>query len=155
MRWLVASLLAVGLGPTAMAEDAMFRAEITLSATPEAVWTALTEKSVVDRYYLAPLIADVTGAGDRMAYGTQNAAMIEGSVLTYEPPYRLVHSFAFVEPSGPGPVSEVTYRLAAQGDETRLAVEHRGYAEDSQPYADISMGWPIILDGLKSVVETK
>ncbi|MEO0620974.1 MAG: SRPBCC domain-containing protein [Pseudomonadota bacterium] len=133
----------------------MFATEILIAAPPEAVWQAITTKALVDLYYLAPLVADVTGVGQAMTYGSAEAPMIDGLVTAFAPAERLEHGFVFVENGVAGPASEVAYLLTPHGEGTRLTLEHRGYAPDSQPYADISMGWPIILDGLKSVAESQ
>lgn len=151
---LLACILAAGLGGPALTEESLvYRTEITLNAPLETVWQAITEKALVDRYYLAPLLADVTGLGDAVAYGAPGAPMIDGSVTLWDPPNRLVHGFAFVEDGAPGPASEVTYALVPDGEGTRLTLEHRGYAEGTQPHADIAMGWPIILEGLKATLD--
>ena len=80
--------------------------------------------------------------------------MIIGTVVTYQAPLELSHTFRFAD-SGDATESRVTYRLAAIGDTTRVSVEHRGYPADSQHFADISMGWPIILNGLKTHLEAR
>lgn len=133
----------------------MYRTEIAIAAPPDAVWRAITEKALVDRYFLAPLLADLAGLGDPVSYGAPAAPMIAGTVTLWEPPARLSHGFAFVEGGRPGPASEVSYTLVPEGSGTRLGLEHTGYGLDSRAHADIAMGWPIVLEGLRALLETR
>ena len=134
------------------ASDDIFTLTVTIERPAEEVWRALTRKAHVDRYYLAPLDADIAAAGSDFYYGTEAQRMIVGKVVTLRPPLELTHTFRFA--GGPDPrESVVTYRLDADGNRTRLSLEHSGYPADSQHFADISMGWPIILDGLKAHLE--
>ena len=136
----------------ATASDDVFTMTVTIDRPADAVWRALTRKRHVDRYYLAPLGADITAAGGDLYYGTDDNRMIVGKVVTLNTPRELSHTFRFAGNPDAGD-SLVTYRLSESGGKTRLTVEHSGYARDSQHYADISMGWPIILNGLKDHVE--
>lgn len=136
----------------AMASEDTFKTTITIERPAEEVWRALTRKADVDRYYLAPLGADITAAGSDLYYGTAAQRLIFGRVVTLRPPLELTHTFHFGGGADPRE-SLVTYRLTAEGDRTRLNLEHSGFPADSQPFADISMGWPIILGGLKAHLE--
>ncbi|MEL6479033.1 MAG: SRPBCC domain-containing protein [Pseudomonadota bacterium] len=144
--WIGAAALA--LSENAMASD-IFETEISLPAPPETVWQAITEKRHVDAYYFAPLAQDAGPVGSAFVYGSDDAPMISGTVLETVPPHIFRHSFAFAHHSAAGS-SEVTYRLVAEAEGTRLTITHHGFPADSQAHADIAMGWPIILDGLKA-----
>ena len=116
------------------------------------VWQALITKSIVDSYYFLPVSADVTEAGQEIYYGSEKQQMIFGKVLQLDPPTLYKHSFLFAgETQTP---TTVTYSLASEGAATRLTVTHEGYARDTQSYADIAGGWPVILDNLKEKLET-
>lgn len=128
--------------------------DVLLDHPPGAVWAAITRKELVDRYYFAPLGEDVVRAGADIYYGLPTNKMIVGSIVACEPPRQLVHTFRFVG-DDESPDTVVTYALEPSGAGTRLRVEHRGYATDSQGYADVSMGWPIILDQLKDLLDGK
>jgi len=77
--------------------------------------------------------------------------MILGRVLALEEPRRLSHSFRFDGDDAPDTI--VTYALAPRGTGTHLTIEHRGYPVVSQGYADISGGWPIIVERLKGLLD--
>lgn len=136
----------------AAVSDEVFTQAVTIDRPADEVWRGLTRKTDVDRYYLAPLGADITAAGGEMYYGTAAQRMIVGRVVTFRAPHELSHTFRFAD-SKDATESLVTYRLEPSGDTTRLSVEHSGYPADSQHFADISMGWPIILNGLKAHLE--
>ena len=125
--------------------DALFEAPV------EAVWQALTKKSLIDRYYFVPIGADITRAGDDIFYGSPADKLIVGHVLAVDGPRLLRHTFRFTEEADTTK-TVVTYTLEAVGTGTRLRIEHRGYAANSQGYADIAGGWPIIVNGMKSVL---
>ena len=131
--------------------DAPFVHEIVLARPIATVWTALVRKDIVDKYYLAPLGADIATVGSEVFYGLPSNKMIVGTVLAVEAPTRLVHTFRFASDSGPD--TTVTYALAATGSGTVLRIEHRGYPDPSQGYSDIAMGWPIIAGRLKALLE--
>ncbi|MDH3741085.1 MAG: SRPBCC domain-containing protein [Hyphomicrobiales bacterium] len=134
-----------------MAGDTYTRS-VTIQRSQDDVWAALVTKSIVDTYYFLPVSDDITAAGQKIYYGTKDQQLITGKVLELQSPSVFKHSFRF---AGEGQVaSVVTYSLAALGDATNLTVTHDGYAADTQSYADIAGGWPIILDGIKSKLES-
>ena len=150
---LVLGLLLVGglLGKMLFASEAMFMHQVTIKKPIDDVWGALVSKQIVDSYYFVPISGDITEAGQDFSYGVGGQAMITASVLEIEKPTVLRHSFRF---AGDGqPDSVVTYELKPSGDATVVTVKHSGYEEDSQPYADIAGGWPVILGNLKSTLE--
>ena len=137
-----------------MAADETFEMTVTIDRPVERVWQALIRKEDVDRYYLAPLGANITAVGEPLFYGSQTQQMIVGDVTDFQPNERLSHSFSFAGEDRSA-ASMVTYRLASHDGQTELRLEHSGYAPDSQSYADISMGWPLILERLKSYLESQ
>jgi len=129
-----------------------FKHSLTIDQPVDVVWRALTTKADVDKYYLAPLGADITSGVSEIYYGTPDNHMIVGKVVTLRPAAEFAHTFMFTGRDNP-PESLATYRLTPTEDGTLLELEHTGFVADSQEYADISMGWPIILEGLKAHVE--
>lgn len=129
-----------------------YRQSLLIDRPVAEVWQALTEKRLVDLYYLAPLGADIGAAGSEIYYGLPDQKMILGEVRRLEAPQLLEHSFRFAF-GAPPEESLVTYRLEPEAGGTRLTLEHSGFEPDSQSYADISGGWPIILGNLKALLE--
>jgi uncharacterized protein YndB with AHSA1/START domain len=125
--------------------------EVTLDHSASAVWDAITQKSLIDKYYFVPVSADMSRAGAAFYYGPAGQKLITGVVTAVEPTRLLQHSFRFAEEADTAN-SVVTYTLTPDGKGTRLRIEHGRYALDSQGYADISGGWPVIVERMKTVL---
>lgn len=80
--------------------------------------------------------------------------MCSGENLEVEPPRRLVQSFNALwsdEVKAVG-TSRVTWEIEPVGDSCRLLVVHDQLPEDAHP--EVYGGWPQILSGLKTLLET-
>ena len=129
-----------------------FTTSIVVNKPIAKTWSAITRKHHVDHYYFAPLGHDITTAGEKIYYGTAEQKLIVGEVVTFEPSQTLAHTFRFV--GGDRQRSSLAiYRLEQRGEKTVVQISHGGFAIDSQDYANIAMGWPIILDRLKAHLE--
>ena len=100
--------------------------------------------------------AEPWAAGSRYE-GRHEAAgftISEGENLEVEPPRRLVQSFNAlwsddVKAEG---TSRVTWEIEQVEDSCRLTVTHDELPEDANP--ELYGGWPMILSGLKTLLET-
>jgi uncharacterized protein YndB with AHSA1/START domain len=77
-----------------------------------------------------------------------------GENLEVDPPHRLVQSFTAlwsedVENEG---ASRVTWEIEPVGDSCRLTVTHDQLSQDA--HGELYGGWPMILSGLKTLLET-
>ncbi len=117
------------------------------------VWDALTRKEQVDRYYIVPLGSPALEFGGEIFYGPEEEKMITGKVLEVERPKVFAHSFAFGHAPGE-PETRVRYEIEDLGAMCALTLTHEGFAEESQTFHDVSGGWPVILSGLKTLLET-
>ena len=140
-----------GLAQNASAGDAYSRT-VTIKREAGDVWAALVTKSIVDTYYFAPVSEDLTEVGQQFYYGTKDQQLISGKVMDLQAPIIFKHSFRFA--SEEQSKSVVTYSVEPLDSGTRLIVTHEGYEMDTQSYADIAGGWPIILDGMKTKLES-
>jgi hypothetical protein len=50
--------------------------------------------------------------------------------------------------------SRVTYVIEQRDGMVKLVVTHEGFAEGSKTLPSISLGWPMVLSSLKSILET-
>ncbi len=133
--------------------DSGFHYRIFIGRPPAAVWEALTDKRLVDRYFMAPLTALEPKCGGRISYGSAGSEAIVGAILEMDEPRKLVHSFRFAE--SPDFDSIVSYEIKGIGDEMCvLDIFHTGFPVESQAFADISGGWPVIASSLKTLLET-
>jgi uncharacterized protein YndB with AHSA1/START domain len=81
-------------------------------------------------------------------------AMAEGENLEVDRPRRLVQSFSALwsEDVRDEGSSRVTWEIEPVGDSCRLTVTHDQLREEA--YGEIYGGWPQILSGLKTLLET-
>lgn len=133
--------------------DISFCQTIFIARTADLVWDALTQKDQVDRYHIAPLGSPDLKVGGEIFYGTEDARAITGKVLELERPKVFAHSFRFAH-NPDEPESLVSYEIDDLGLMCALTLTHDGFAEHTQTFSDISGGWPVILCGLKTLLET-
>jgi uncharacterized protein YndB with AHSA1/START domain len=138
-------------------EDAMEKVfEIYIKTTPERLWEAITDPGLRSQYTFGVRIESDWTPGSRYeaAYPLAGTAFLEGENLEVDPPRRLVQSMDAlwdddVKAEG---TSRITWEIEPVGDSCRLTVTHdqlRDGAND-QLYG----GWPMILSGLKTLLET-
>jgi uncharacterized protein YndB with AHSA1/START domain len=72
-----------------------FHYTVFIGKPVQEVWDALTTKATIDRYYMAPVRTLELKQGGKIAYGTEDAEVITGSVLEYDPPKKFRHTFRF------------------------------------------------------------
>jgi uncharacterized protein YndB with AHSA1/START domain len=130
--------------------------EIYIRATPERLWEAITDPDIRARYHFGVRVeSDWTpGSAMRMVHPGADRLLGEGTNLEVDPPRRLVQSMVALwgdDVAAEG-TSRVTWEIEPVGDSCRLTVIHdqlRDGAND-QLYG----GWPMILSGLKTWLET-
>ena len=130
---------------------------ILITAAPEDVFAALVDPERVNQYHMAPLFKIGTVPGEEILYGSADDIMISGRITRLLPGEVLEHTFRFGPESHAGTEVDadtlVNYTLEPVGGETRLTLRHSGFAEENQTFANISGGWPYILEGLKGYLE--
>jgi uncharacterized protein YndB with AHSA1/START domain len=130
--------------------------EIYISTTPERLWEAIINPEIRSKYnFGAGAYSDWT-VGSRVELTAPKADVLgDGEVLEVDPPRRLVHTMTAhwsddVEREG---ASRVTWEIEPVGDDScRLLVTHDQLREGAHP--EIYGGWPMILSGLKTWLET-
>ncbi len=130
--------------------------EVYIQASPERVWQGITDGELTRQYYFGSTISSDWRKGSRFEMVSPDGSEIwvEGDVLEIDPPRRLVQSFsahwdAAMDQQSP---SRVTWELEATGPSTRLRVTHEELTEAAAD--QVTMGWPQILSGLKTLLET-
>jgi uncharacterized protein YndB with AHSA1/START domain len=130
--------------------------EIYIRTTPERLWQAITDPETRARYQFGARAESTwtTGSTYRVTHPGAPRALIEGDNLEVEPPRRLVQSYRAVwdDDIAAEPTSRVTWEIEPVGDSCRLTVTHDQLAEDADPH--LYGGWPMILSGLKTWLET-
>jgi uncharacterized protein YndB with AHSA1/START domain/DNA-binding transcriptional ArsR family regulator len=130
--------------------------EIYIKTTPERLWEAIVDADMRSTYsFGVGVTSDWTpGSPYRAAHPAGPTPISEGENLEVDPPYRLVQSFTAlwsdqVKAEG---VSRVTWEIEPVGDSCRLTVTHDQMREGAND--EIYGGWPMILSGLKTWLES-
>jgi DNA-binding transcriptional ArsR family regulator/uncharacterized protein YndB with AHSA1/START domain len=139
---------------TASPTDKVF--EIYIKTTPERLWEAITDDEERRKYSFGVGVRSdwAPGASLETFHPGAGIAIGEGEVLEAEPPLRLVHSFRAVwsdEVKREG-TSRVTWEIEPVGDSCRLTLTHDQLREEAN--SELYGGWPMILSGLKTLLET-
>jgi uncharacterized protein YndB with AHSA1/START domain len=129
--------------------------ELYIRATPEQLWTAITDPAWTSRYWYGAFNRSGWQPGDRwVSESAEGEVFLEGEILEADSPARLVHTFHVVhEPEAAAdPPSRLTWEISAMGEACRLVVTHEGMGEATEDYT--AGGWAYILSGLKTLLET-
>ena len=130
--------------------------EIYIKTTPERLWEAITDSEMRQKYSFGVGVTSDWTPGSRYeaVHPLAPAAIWEGENLEVDPPRRLVQSFKAlwsedVQREG---TSRVTWEIEPVGDSCRLTVTHDQLSDGAN--SELYGGWPMILSGLKTLLET-
>jgi uncharacterized protein YndB with AHSA1/START domain/DNA-binding transcriptional ArsR family regulator len=134
--------------------------EIYIKTTPERLWQAITDPAMRRKYTFGVEVQSSwkPGSSYKAIAGEETVgpgmAISEGENLEVDPPRRLVQSFRAlwsdqVKQEG---TSRVTWEIEPVGDSCRLTVTHDQLREGA--YDELFGGWPMVLSGLKTLLET-
>jgi uncharacterized protein YndB with AHSA1/START domain/DNA-binding transcriptional ArsR family regulator len=130
--------------------------EIYIKTTPERLWEAITDDAMRRKYNFG------VGVSTDWSPGSEYKASVPGVVdiaagenIEVDPPKRLVQSFNALwsdEVRSAAP-SQVTWEIEPIAEDScRLTVTHDHLAPDAN--SELFGGWPMILSGLKTLLET-
>ena len=130
--------------------------EIYIRTTPERLWEAITDPEIRSKYnFGSRIVSDWTpGSHYEMTHPGADGPLGEGEILEVDPPRRLVQSMVALwsdEVKSEG-TSRVTWEMEPIGDSCRLTVTHDQLREGANE--ELYGGWPMILSGLKTWLET-
>ena len=130
--------------------------EIYIRTTPERLWEAITDPAVRAKYHFGVAVESTWAPGSSYAlvHPASDGPLAEGENLVVDPPHRLVqtmHTLWSEEAEREG-TSRVTWEIEAVGDSCRLLVTHDQLQDDAPP--ELYGGWPMILSGLKTWLES-
>jgi uncharacterized protein YndB with AHSA1/START domain len=129
-----------------------------IQSTPDKVWNALIDPKMTKQYWVNHRNASDWKPGSAWSHQDHdNASLVDivGTVVESTPPTRLVVTWAFpAEAKDPAKVSRVTYTIEPFKDAVRLTVTHDELEPDSPMLHGITSGWPLVLSGLKTLLET-
>ena len=130
--------------------------EIYIRTTPERLWEAITDPEIRSKYNFGSRVESdwKPGSSLAMVHTKADGRLGEGEVLEVDAPRRLVHTMTALwsdEVRDEG-ASRVTWDIEPVGDSCRLTVTHDQLREGANE--ELYGGWPMILSGLKTWLET-
>ena len=130
--------------------------EIYIKTTPERLWEAITNPDIRAKYsFGARQVSDFTpGSTYQMGAPGAPGPLGEGVNLEVDPPHRLVQSMVALwgEDVRAEGTSRVTWEIEPVGDSCHLTVTHDQLREGANE--QLYGGWPMMLSGLKTWLET-
>ena len=130
--------------------------EIYIRTTPEQLWTAITDPEIRSKYHFGSRVVSDWTPGSRfeMVHPGADGPLVEGENLEVDPPRRLVQSMVTLwsDDAKREGTSRVTWEIEPVGDSCRLTVTHDQLREGASE--ELYGGWPMILSGLKTWLET-
>ena len=130
--------------------------EIYIKTTPQRLWEAITDSEMRQKYSFGVGVTSewTPGSSYEAVHPGAGVAISEGENLEVDPPRRLVQSFTALwsEDVKSEGASRVTWEVEPVGDSCRLTVIHSELREGANE--ELYGGWPMILSGLKTLLET-
>ncbi|HET6830610.1 MAG TPA: SRPBCC family protein [Solirubrobacterales bacterium] len=129
--------------------------ETYIKTTPERLWEAITDPEQRARYSFGVEVRSDWSAGSRYESSVPGVIDIAaGENVEVDPPRRLVQTFTALWSDDVRAVGEsrVTWEIEPVGSSCRLTVTHDRLPDGANP--EVYGGWPMILAGLKTLVET-
>jgi uncharacterized protein YndB with AHSA1/START domain len=135
---------------------AMAAFEIYIKTTPERLWEAIVDPELRSKYSFGiGTHSEWTPGSEYRAEGGGGFEIAAGENLEVDPPRRLVQTFQALwsEDVKAAGSSRVTWEIEPVGDDScRLLVTHDQLPEGAN--SELFGGWPMILSGLKTLLET-
>ena len=131
-----------------------------INAPPSKVWAALTEPEFTRRYWFNSTVKSDWKEGSDYTFtipddeGGERVALT-GKIIKVDEPNELVYQFtAPWNEAVKDENSTVQFLLEEIDGMTKLSVRHYDFQEGSILHGEVSGGWPMVLSGLKTLLET-
>src|SRR5262249_7628945 len=127
-----------------------------IETTPEKLWEALTSSAFTRQYWFGAEARSDWKVGSPFALVMGGEPTDVGEILEADRPRRLSYTFRPVRDNEMKrePASKVVFRIEPHGKLVKLTLTHEGFIAGSKLLDGISKGWPAIMSGLKSLLET-
>jgi uncharacterized protein YndB with AHSA1/START domain len=127
-----------------------------IKTTPEKLWQALVEPGFSEKYWMGCRAESDWKVGSPVVYHLPDGKGIafKGEVLTYDPPHVLSYTFEDVAGGYNEQATRVVFEIVQSDDVVKLTVSHDQFQPGSKMIEGISQGWPAVLSGLKTLLES-
>jgi uncharacterized protein YndB with AHSA1/START domain/DNA-binding transcriptional ArsR family regulator len=143
-----------------------------IRTTPEQLWQGLTDPAFTRRYWGLSWESDwrpgatlsMHLAKDGTVVADPEQVVLEAELYrrlsytwhTFTPEWAKAYDLdeAYLARVSAEPRSKVTFEIEPMGDHVKLTVIHDGFADGSEVLAGVSEGWPQVIAGLKTLLET-
>jgi uncharacterized protein YndB with AHSA1/START domain len=129
-----------------------------IASTPEKVWQALTSSEFTRKYFWERAVEVEPKVGGAFVLKLPDDRVnVQGKVVAYDPPRKLSVTWHVEWPEDFRKLPEclVTYEIAPAGEAVRLIMtESHSWDVPEAILSGGRMGWPAVLSGLKSLLET-
>ena len=129
-----------------------------IATTPEKVWEALTTGDLTKQFFFGRRVEIETRADGAFRLWQPDGTLdVEGRVVECDPPRRLAVTWRvmWVEEMRKLPECLVTYQIDDLGEVVRLTMTESHQIElDEKMLEGGRRGWPVILNNLKTLLET-
>jgi DNA-binding transcriptional ArsR family regulator/uncharacterized protein YndB with AHSA1/START domain len=130
--------------------------EIYIKTTPERLWQAITDPEIRSKYQWNSQVTSDWQPGGRFEMSHPNSPTLlgEGVNLEVDPPRKLVQNMVALwgEDVKSEGTTRITWEIEPVGDSCRLIVTHDQLREGANE--QLYGGWPMILSGLKTWLES-
>jgi uncharacterized protein YndB with AHSA1/START domain len=128
-----------------------------IAAPREKVWEALTTAEFTQQYWHGTRVSSDYKEGSSIEFiNTDQQVGVSGTILKSSYPEELSYTWQFLtmDDTATDAPSRVTFKLEALDLGTRLLVIHDGLADAPKTAEMVSFGWPHVICGLKTLLET-
>ncbi len=127
-----------------------------IRTAPEALWNAITQPEFTKQYFFGTAVESDWKDESPVKYtGPDGSVAVEGKVIAFEPPKRLVMSWRSLwsEALAKDSPSRVAWEIEPMGETCKLTLIHDEFDGETETYHETE-GWTLVLSGLKTVLET-
>lgn len=128
-----------------------------IRTTPDRLWDAITNPTITKQYFFGTEVRSDFKVGSGIAYHEDSGQVaVTGQVVEADPPRKLVTTFRGLhDPAAKDdPPSRVTWEIEQNGEMCKVTLIHDGFESETRTFESVHTGWPYILSGLKSYLET-
>jgi DNA-binding transcriptional ArsR family regulator len=128
--------------------------EIYIKTTPEQLWEAITDGETRSKYNFGVRVVSDFAPGSRFEMRAGDMLLGEGENIEVDPPNKLVQraTMFFSEETKNEGDTRITWEIEPVGDSCHLTLTHDELREGATDL--LYGGWPMILSGLKTWLET-